>query len=153
MADDITPSQLAIMEAARAVWSLIGEEHVENFAVVGGAALLFYGLNVRTNDVDIAINADSLYAFAEAAQGDPRFTWTVGMWEYRPSEGFTVQIDFLENDGSGGYLHRLQGCSLLDGVPLRPPPKGKTNMKTVLCKLQKWGNRYHQQTSRNTREF
>ena len=114
----LLPGQLAVMEAARAIWGLVGEEHIENFAVVGGVALLFHGGNVWTHDIDVAINAQSLNAFIEAAKGDERFTCTAEVWEYRSSEGIMVEIEFLDKDGTGGYLPRVRGYSLIDGVPV-----------------------------------
>jgi len=60
------------IETARAVWSLVGQEYVEDFALVRGAALLFYGADIRTSDADFAITAQSLPAFEEAARQDER---------------------------------------------------------------------------------
>jgi hypothetical protein len=49
---------------------------------------------------------------------DKRFTWTAGVWEYKSSEEIMVEVEFLDKDGVGGYLHQLRGYSLLDGVPV-----------------------------------
>jgi len=115
----LVPGQLAVMEAARAVWNLVGEEHLENFAIVGGAAFLFYGASVWTSDVDFATTAQSYKAFEEAAKQDARFSCTVGCyWEYKSSLDILVQFDFLDKDGVGGCLHKLQGYTLIDGIPV-----------------------------------
>ncbi|KAG0634227.1 hypothetical protein HOY80DRAFT_1060883 [Tuber brumale] len=63
------PAQLAPMEAARAVWDLIGEDHIDNLVVVGGAALLFHGSRIFTCDADLAIIHDSLGKFEERFGG------------------------------------------------------------------------------------
>lgn len=115
----LVPGQLAVIEAVRAVWNLVGEQHLENFAVVGGAAFLFYGASVWTSDADIATTAQSFKAFESAANQDSRFACTVGCyWEYKSSMDILVQLDFLDKDGVGGCLHKLRGYTLVDGVPM-----------------------------------
>ncbi|PUU75245.1 hypothetical protein B9Z19DRAFT_363063 [Tuber borchii] len=116
----LVPIQLAVMEAARAAWELIGEEHIENFAVVGGAALLFYGSDNRTEDTDIAVTRESIDKFYQLARSDPRFAEDpyVGPWRYHTSFDFDVFIDFLDKSGAGGCLHELKGHCLIDGVPI-----------------------------------
>jgi len=49
------------MQAARVVWDLVGEEHTEILPLPGGgAALLFHGSGVGTEDTDLAIIRESL---------------------------------------------------------------------------------------------
>ncbi|KAG0642977.1 hypothetical protein HOY80DRAFT_998114 [Tuber brumale] len=99
----LVQGQLAVLEAVRAVWNLIGEQHLENFAVVGGAALLLHGANIRTADADLAITPQSLEAFEEAAKHDERFTYIPGLpWEYTSSLDIIVPIDFLDKSGAWG---------------------------------------------------
>jgi len=43
--------QLAAMEAARAVWEIVGEEHSGNFVVIGGGALLFHGFSFMMSKI------------------------------------------------------------------------------------------------------
>ncbi|RPA97815.1 hypothetical protein L873DRAFT_1089547 [Choiromyces venosus 120613-1] len=116
----LLPIQLAVMEAARAVWDLVGEEHINNFAVVGGAALLFHGSDTRTEDTDLAITREAFDKFCQLARNDPRFTedpyW--GPWRYHASFDFDVLIDFLDKSGVQGWLPELTGCCLIQGVPI-----------------------------------
>ncbi|PUU77256.1 hypothetical protein B9Z19DRAFT_1065995 [Tuber borchii] len=115
----LIPLQLASMEAARVVWEMLGEEHLENFAVVGGAALLFYGSTIMTNDADLAITGDSYTKFLNAVKEDRRFSeGFFGKWEYWSSYDFMVEIDFINKNGDGDYLHELRGYSLIDGIPV-----------------------------------
>jgi len=72
---------LGVIEAARAVWGLIGRAYVGKFAVVGGAALLLHGATIQTSDVDVGITEESLDAFERAARMDPRFTEYPCGWE------------------------------------------------------------------------
>lgn len=116
----LIPIQLAVMEAAKAAWELIGEEHLENFAVVGGVALLFHGSNNRTEDTDIAVTGESIEKFYQVARNDPRFAEDPygGPWRYHSSFDFDVFIDFLDKSGVGGCLHELKGYCMIDGVPI-----------------------------------
>ncbi|RPA95970.1 hypothetical protein L873DRAFT_1267223 [Choiromyces venosus 120613-1] len=108
------------MEAARAVWDLVGEEHINNFVVVRGAALLFHGSDIRTEDTDLAITLESFDKFCQLARNDPRFTKDPygGPWRYRASFDFDVLIDFLDKLGVEGWLPRLTGYCLIQGVPI-----------------------------------
>ncbi|KAG0635340.1 hypothetical protein HOY80DRAFT_1025151 [Tuber brumale] len=84
----LVPVQLAAMEAVRAIWEMMGDEHKESFVMVRGAALLFYGSGIPTNDVDIAITANSLGNFEELANNDGCFTqgqWVIG--SFKPPMG------------------------------------------------------------------
>ncbi|KAG0138506.1 hypothetical protein HOY82DRAFT_595579 [Tuber indicum] len=88
--------QLAVLEAARAVWNLIGEQHIENFAVVAGAALLRHGADIRVTDADLAITPQSLGAFEEAAKHDDWLTYIPGHpSEYTSSSDITLLLDSL----------------------------------------------------------
>jgi len=105
------------MEAAKAVWNLVGQEHTENFVVIGGAALLFHGSNISTNDADLGITADSMNTFCELARRDTRFTEDlICPWRYESSYGFAVEIDFL--DKLGDYMHGAKDYCLIQGVPV-----------------------------------
>lgn len=110
---------MAAMEAAKAVWNLIGEDQIENFVVVGGAALLFHGSELMTVDADLAITGDSLEKFIKSVHRDARFTKTVMEgWEFQSSYGFMVEVDFLDKSGAGGFLHEFTQYSVVDGVPV-----------------------------------
>ncbi|KAG0137683.1 hypothetical protein HOY82DRAFT_588918 [Tuber indicum] len=120
---NMIPGQLAILETVRAIWTLVGEDPVEDFVVIGGAALLFYGGDNRTEDVDVAITSPTLRLFEEAAEHDHRFVPTPGdAWEYTSSFDIIVHIDFLDKSGSGGPLHKLRGYTLFDGIPVATLP-------------------------------
>ncbi|KAG0642773.1 hypothetical protein HOY80DRAFT_1035523 [Tuber brumale] len=78
LAGHLVGGQLAIIEASRAVWGLVGGRHMGNFVLIGGAALLFHGADIRTSDADFAITTQSLTASEEAASHDQRFICTLG---------------------------------------------------------------------------
>ncbi|KAG0633814.1 hypothetical protein HOY80DRAFT_1141135 [Tuber brumale] len=103
-------ARAAVIEAARAVWGLIGARYMGDFAVVGGAALLLHGATIRTRDIDFGITARSMDAFARAAAVDSRFSQHPLGWEYNSTFGINVGIDFVEI--GGGYLHQLQAYCL-----------------------------------------
>ncbi|PUU79687.1 hypothetical protein B9Z19DRAFT_1064035 [Tuber borchii] len=116
----LIPSQLGVMEAARAVWDLVGEEHINDFAVVGGAALLFHGSDIKTEDTDLAITGKPFDKFCQLVKNDSRFVEDPygGPWRYHATFGFDVLIDFLDKLGGGGYLPEMTGHCLIDGVPV-----------------------------------
>jgi len=60
------------VEAARAVWEMVGEEHLLN-PVAGGAALLFHGVVIPTSDTDLAITGGSLNKFHGLSKNDKQF--------------------------------------------------------------------------------
>ena len=107
---------LGIIEGARAVWSLVGQDYVGKFVVFGGAALLLHGARLQTRDVDVGITGDSLDAFERAARVDPRFREYPSGWEYATSYGFNVHIDFVQI--SGGHLHQVEGYCLDKSLPV-----------------------------------
>ncbi|KAG0129203.1 hypothetical protein HOY82DRAFT_540880 [Tuber indicum] len=39
-------------------------------------------------------------------------------WEFKSSMDMAVPLDFLDKDGEGGSLHRLQGYTLLGDLPV-----------------------------------
>ncbi|KAG0638654.1 hypothetical protein HOY80DRAFT_1077557 [Tuber brumale] len=110
---------MATMEAARVIWNMIGEEHRENFVVVGGTALLFYGSTIVTNDTNLATAGDSLDKFRNLAKEVARFSETVyGKWEYTSSYDFITMVDFVDKEGGGGSMHKLKGYSIINGIPV-----------------------------------
>ncbi|KAG0638148.1 hypothetical protein HOY80DRAFT_191254 [Tuber brumale] len=115
-AEGLCNGELAVIEAARAVRGLIGAHCVGDFAVVGGAALLLHGANIRTRDVDLGIMAESMDAFEKAAATDTRFSQFPLGWEYRSTFGIIVVIDFIQI--GGGSLHRLQAYCVDDTLPV-----------------------------------
>ncbi|KAG0638560.1 hypothetical protein HOY80DRAFT_153840 [Tuber brumale] len=116
---DLLPMQLAAMETARAIWGMVGTEHLENFVVVGGTALLFHGASIIIHGTDLAVTGYSLNRFRELAQNDRRFSETViGTWEYSSSYGLIVMVDFLNKLGDGGYMHEYNSYSLVGGIPV-----------------------------------
>ncbi|PUU79689.1 hypothetical protein B9Z19DRAFT_1124767 [Tuber borchii] len=94
----LVPSQLAMREAARAMWDLVREEHINDFAIVGGAALLFHGSDIKTEDTDLAITGKPLENFCQLVKNDSRFVEDPygGPWRYHATFGFDVLIDFLD---------------------------------------------------------
>lgn len=113
------PIQLGVMEAAKTVWELIGEEHAENFVVVGGEALLFHGSNIGTEDVYLAITAESMDKFCRLARNDPRLTeYPLNPWRHHTSGGFDVEIDFLDKLGGEYMLGIIQDHCRIQGVPV-----------------------------------
>jgi len=98
-AESLRNGDLGGIEAARAVWGLLGRAYVGKFAVVGGAALLLHGAIIQTSDVDLGITAESLDAFERAAVMDHRFTKYASGWEYTTSFGFNVPVDFIQIGG------------------------------------------------------
>jgi len=98
---------------------MVGEEHRDNFMVVGGAALLLHGYPIFTNDTDLAITIDSLVKFETLAKEDPRFSKSIfGEWSFESPRGFRVNIDFLDKTGETGCLHECSDYSLIDGMPV-----------------------------------
>ncbi|KAG0138602.1 hypothetical protein HOY82DRAFT_595776 [Tuber indicum] len=96
------------------------EQHVENFAVVGGAALLIHGANIRTADADLPMTPQFLGAFEEAAKRDDHFTYIPRQpWDHTASLDIILPIDFLGKSGASGTLHSLlQGYNLYDELPV-----------------------------------
>lgn len=115
-AEGLRDGDLGVIEAARAVWGLIGGAYVGKFAVVGGAALLLHGSTIQTSDVDVGITGESLNAFEQAARLDHRFTEYATGWEFATSFGFSVHIDFIQIGGL--ILHQLRGYCLDSEVPV-----------------------------------
>ncbi|RPA91461.1 hypothetical protein L873DRAFT_1819415 [Choiromyces venosus 120613-1] len=107
------------MEVAKEVWAMVGEEHRDNFVVVGDVAFLLHGYPIFTNDTDLATTADSLHKFETLAKLDPRFSQNIfGEWSFESRRGFRVNIDFLDKTGEGGCLHKCSDYSLIDGMPV-----------------------------------
>jgi len=62
------PVHRVLIEAMNAASGLLDENVRKDFLIIGGAALVRYGSSRRTEDVDIAITAESLNAFTEMAK-------------------------------------------------------------------------------------
>ncbi|KAG0635948.1 hypothetical protein HOY80DRAFT_1055723 [Tuber brumale] len=90
LSEPLKLAQLASMEVAKEGWAMVGEEHRDNFVVVGGAALL-HGYPIFTSGANLAITAQSLHKFR-------------------------VNIDFLDKTGETGCLHQCSEYSLIDGI-------------------------------------
>ncbi|KAG0124748.1 hypothetical protein HOY82DRAFT_633711 [Tuber indicum] len=115
----LKPIQLATVEVAKEVWAMMGEEHRDNFMVVGGAALLLHGHPIMTGDTDLAVTADSLHKFETVARCDSRFSQGLfGEWSFESPRGFRVTIDFLDKTGESGHLHSCSDYSMIDGMPV-----------------------------------
>ena len=99
----IAPNEKAAkLEAFHAALEIIPEEYRGSFVLVGGASLgpLTLGGNRKTADVDIAVTAEALHAFFEAAENDPRFSKDFSdNWEYKSSLDTTVPFEFLIQGG------------------------------------------------------
>ena len=132
----LKPAQLAAMEVAKEVWGMVGNEHRDNFLIVGGTALLLHGYPIFTNDADIAITAESLDKFETLAKLDPRFSQSqFGEWAFQSPRGFRVKIDFLDKTGETGCLHECSDYALIDGMPVT------TLVDLAIGKGQAWVNR------------
>lgn len=106
----IAPNEKAAkLEAFHAALEIIQEEYRGSFVLVGGTSLgpLTLGGNRKTADVDIAVTAEALHAFFEAAENDPRFTKDFSdNWEYKSSFDTTVPFEFLIQ--GGGFVPILR---------------------------------------------
>ena len=63
--------------------------------------MLVLGSDRKTEDVDVAVTAESLHAFEKAAAKDTRFSVdAVRTWYYNsPTVGINVQFEFLAMNG------------------------------------------------------
>ena len=70
--------------------------------------MLVLGSDRRTEDVDVAITAESLHAFEEAAAKDSRFSVdVVRAWSYQcPTTAIVVQFEFLAMNG--GFVPKIR---------------------------------------------
>lgn len=72
---EISPAlRAAVQEAFEASSALVPVAIRSEFVLVGGAAMLYHGCTRRTEDLDIAGSAASLWEFLQAAQKDERFS-------------------------------------------------------------------------------
>ena len=95
-------------EAMTAASELVAEADRHSFLVIGGPAMIRYGSERTTRDVDI----ETLGMFTEKARMDHRFregpdgSWTCKCRE-EGIEGFDVPLEFLEI--GGGFIPKLHG--------------------------------------------
>jgi predicted nucleotidyltransferase len=104
-----------LKEAMAAASMLVSEDMRKDFLIVGGSALVRYGSDRRTKDIDIAITPTTLNAFNEAASKDSRFSLHADeTWVYtcqgQGIERLQVPIEFLAM--GGGIVPKLRGMTL-----------------------------------------
>ena len=111
-----------LLEAYRAVVSLLPPNLRAEFPVLGGASLLIVGSNRKTIDVDFAVSTRALATFLDAASHDPRFSvGSMADWTYTCQEeairDVTVSLEFLEM--GGGFAPKINVVKLVEGGGFR----------------------------------
>jgi hypothetical protein len=108
-----------LIEAMTAASEFIDENVRKDFLIIGGAALARYGSLRKTDDIDIAITAETLNVFVEKAKTDPRFAQHPdGEWTYtcqeESIEGLGVRFEFLQLGGP--FLPEIRGVTTFGAV-------------------------------------
>ncbi|KAK6356818.1 hypothetical protein TWF718_001159 [Orbilia javanica] len=90
----------ALAAAHQAATNHITQSNRANFVAVGGAALIFHGIDRPTDDLDMFGDEDTILEFAAGALNDKRFrrdNFGVFYFDHLEDEdSFTVKIDFLQ---------------------------------------------------------
>jgi len=102
-----------LLEAFAAATELLPSTLREKFVLIGGTSMLSLGGSRKTEDVDIAVTAETLDAFQEAAILDPRFSQDVMLsWTYTgntpETRGITVTLEFLAM--GGGFVPEIRAA-------------------------------------------
>src|SRR5579862_492825 len=102
-----------LLEAFAAATELLPSTLREKFVLIGGTSMLSLGGSRKTEDVDIAVTAETLDAFQEAAILDPRFSQDVMLsWTYTgntpETRGITVTLEFLAM--GGGFVSEIRAA-------------------------------------------
>jgi Nucleotidyl transferase AbiEii toxin, Type IV TA system len=102
-----------LLEAFAAATELLPPTLREKFVLIGGTSMLSLGGSRKTEDVDIAVTAEALDAFQEAAILDPRFSQDAMLsWTYTgntpETRGITVTLEFLAM--GGGFVPEIRAA-------------------------------------------
>ncbi|KAI9858148.1 MAG: hypothetical protein M1813_007797 [Trichoglossum hirsutum] len=103
----------ALLEAFTAAVELLPPALQERFVLIGGTSMLTLGGSRQTEDVDIAVTAETLNAFQEGAALDPRFSQdSILSWTYTSNtpeaSGICVALEFLEM--GGGFVPEIRAA-------------------------------------------
>ena len=97
-----------LFEAYISAIKLLPQTLKNRFVLIGGTSMLALGSMRKTADVDVAITAESLNAFQEAAAKDSHFSVdAMRTWSYTsPTLDICVQFEFLAMNG--GFIHTIR---------------------------------------------
>jgi hypothetical protein len=158
MSGSRVPWQRLLIEGMTAASELISEDIRADFLIIGGAALIQYGSNRFTRDIDIAITPQTLHAFEEKARKDPRFKLhSDGHWAYTAQgsevEDLVVEFEFLAVGNE--FVPKMRGMTRFDPIWVawladiavmkarayrdRDEPRDKEDLLYVLGEMKKTG--------------
>jgi hypothetical protein len=98
----VNPNRVAaLLECYEAAVQLVPAALQPEFVLIGGAASMVHGSVLKTEDVDIAVTANSLNAFREAvARGQTKFKIRpCETIEFECHQGYFIPVEFLELGG------------------------------------------------------
>jgi hypothetical protein len=114
-------TQRAMIEAMTAASKLVDQNVQKDLPIIGGAALVRYSSEHKTEDVDIAINAKTLDVFIKKVKTDIQFRQDhAEEWSYTCQgegiKGLEVNIEFLELGGQ--VIQKMHGMMKFRDVAL-----------------------------------
>ncbi|ORX91337.1 hypothetical protein BCR34DRAFT_501500 [Clohesyomyces aquaticus] len=109
------PQKEALLACYQACTRLVPLDWRPEFILIGAAASIVHGSELKTEDVDIAASPRAIHRFEETVRGGAqRFRkGSDGNTEFDSDQGFPVKIEILHLDGQFvDSVHVIEPCSL-----------------------------------------